>query len=56
MDSVASYLVFGIEPGSVHYGIFLDIVYVTYSRMIVLYSRYRVNQSTNMSIIFVYII
>ena len=56
MDIVTLYLVFVIGLGSIHYGILLCIVYVTYSRMIVLNSQYRLNRDTNMSVIFAYII
>ena len=38
-----------IRPGFVHLGI-LFIVYVTFIRLIVLYSRCRVNRSTNLSV------
>ena len=37
MDVVTSYLVFGTGLGFVHYGVLLYILYITYSRMIVLY-------------------
>ena len=50
---MASYLVSGTRLGSVHYGIYLYIVYITCSRMIVLYSQYRVNWGTNMSVVFI---
>ena len=50
---MTSYLVFGTRPGFVHCGVSLYVVYVTCSRMIVLYSWYWVNWGTNMSIVFV---
>ena len=56
MDIIASYLVSITRPSSVHYGILLSIVYIICSRMIVLYSWYRVNWGTNMFVVFVYII
>lgn len=40
MDVVILYLVFVIGLGSIHYKILLYIVYITCSRMIVLYSLY----------------
>ena len=52
---MTSYLVFGTGLGFMHYGIYLYIVYVTHSRLIVLYSLYRVNRSTNMLVVFAYI-
>ena len=53
MDTETSCLVFGIASSYVHCGIHLYIVYVILSRMIVLYSRYRVNRGTNMSIVLI---
>ena len=41
---------------SVHYRMLLCIVCVTCLRIIVLYSRYRVNRGTKMSVIFDYVI
>ena len=55
MDIVASYLVSRIGLGFVYYGILLRIVCITCSRMIVLYSQYRVNQGRKMFVIFVYV-
>ena len=56
MDIVTSYLPFVTGPSSIHYGILLCIVYLTCSRMIVLYFWYRVNRGTNLLSIFVYVI
>ena len=50
------YLVSRSGPESVHYGIVFYIAYIICSRMIVLYSQYKVNLGTNMPIVFVYII
>ena len=56
MDVVTPYLVFAIELGSLHYGLLLYTTFVICSRMIVLYSRSRLNRRTNMSFVFVYVI
>ena len=56
MNIVTSYLVSVTGLGSIYNAILLYIVYVTCPRMIVLYSRYRVNHGTNMSVVFVYLI
>ena len=53
MDIETSCLVFGIGSGYVHCGIHSYIVYNMLSRMIVLYSRYRANQGTNMSAVLI---
>ena len=53
MDIKTSYLVFGTGLGYVHCGIRLYIVYVTCSRMIVLYSWYRVDRGIHMFVVFV---
>ena len=45
----------GTGPGFVHLG-YLSIVYVTLIRLIVLYSRCRVNRSTNLSVFLYYVI
>ena len=50
---VTSYLFFGTGLGFVHCGICLYIACVTCSRVIVLYSCYRVNWGTNMFVVFV---
>ena len=55
-EIVTSYLVSRTGPSFVHYGILLYIVYVTYSRMLVLYFRYRVNWGINMLVVFVCVI
>ena len=46
----------GTGSGFVHLGIYLFIVYVTLSRMIVLYSQCRVNWGTNLSVVLYYVI
>ena len=56
MDIVTLYVVSVIGLGSIPYGILLCIVFVTCSRMIVLYSQYRVNRATNVFVIFVHVI
>ena len=53
MDIETSYLIFWTVPDYVHYGVHYYIVYVTCSRLIVLYSRYRINYGTNMFVVFV---
>ena len=44
MDIDTSYLVFGTGPSYIHCGIRCYIVFITLSRMIVLYSLYTVNR------------
>ena len=56
VDIVTSYLVSRTRLGYGHCEIFLYIVYIIYSRIIVLYSRYRANRATNMTIVFVNVI
>ena len=55
MDIVTLCLVSGTGLGSVHYGMILYIVCVTCSRMIALYSLYRVIWGAKMSVILVYV-
>ena len=56
VDIETSCLVFGIESGYVPCWLHYYIVYITLSRMIVLYSKYKVNQGTNMSVVLNYVI
>ena len=53
---MTSYLVSRTGPGFVHCGICLYIVYVMCSRVIALYSWYRVNRGTKMSVVFANVI
>ena len=52
---MTSYVISKTGPCYVQYGTFLYIVYVTCSRMNVLYSHYRVNRGTNMYVIFCFV-
>ena len=56
MNLVISYLCFWDWTWNLHYGICLYIEYVTLSRLIILYSRCRVNRGTNLSIVLCYVI
>ena len=55
MKLVTLYLCFWDWTWNVHCGICLYIEYVTLSRLIVLYSQYRVNRGTNLSVVLYYV-
>ena len=56
VDIVTLYLVSGTGPGFVHYGLCSYNVYIICSRLIVLYSWYRINRGANMPIAFINVV